>query len=110
MARAGALALMLGVRSAKPSGLGFAYGRSLSGSTSIAGIVAGAAAAATATGWWVGPLALATLLAALSVGGLALRKIGGIGGDVLGAAEQVAECVCLVVITGLATRSSLWWS
>ena len=38
-----------------------------------------------------------------------VRKIGGITGDVLGAVEQVAECLVLVVVTGLATRHRLWW-
>jgi hypothetical protein len=29
---------------------------------------------------------------------------------VLGAAEQVAECVIVVVATGLAARWSVWWA
>ena len=36
-----------------------------------------------------------------------MRKIGGITGDVLGAVEQVAECLVLVVVTGLAARHHL---
>jgi len=38
-----------------------------------------------------------------------VRKIGGITGDVLGAAEQAIECLVLVTATGLATRYRLWW-
>ena len=38
-----------------------------------------------------------------------MRKIGGISGDVLGTCEQVAECLCLVVLSGLATHNTLWW-
>jgi cobalamin synthase len=38
-----------------------------------------------------------------------MRKIGGISGDVLGTCEQVAECLCFVVLTGLAARYQLWW-
>ena len=41
---------------------------------------------------------------------LARRKIGGVSGDVLGAVEQVAECLVLVVATGLAAEWSLWWA
>jgi adenosylcobinamide-GDP ribazoletransferase len=39
-----------------------------------------------------------------------MRKIGGVTGDVLGAVEQVVECLVLVVVTGLATRHALWWA
>jgi adenosylcobinamide-GDP ribazoletransferase len=53
---------------------------------------------------------LAALASAVAVGWLARRKIGGISGDVLGACEQVAECACLVVVSGLAMRHTLWWS
>ncbi len=45
----------------------------------------------------------------MTVGALAMRKIGGITGDVLGAVEQVTECLVLVVVTALATRHPLWW-
>jgi len=48
-------------------------------------------------------------VAAGAVGALAMRKIQGISGDVLGAAEQMAECVVLVVATGLAAHHTLWW-
>jgi adenosylcobinamide-GDP ribazoletransferase len=38
-----------------------------------------------------------------------LRKVGGLTGDVLGAIEQVAECLVLVTVTGLASRHAIWW-
>ena len=53
--------------------------------------------------------ARAALVAALATGTLARRKIGGISGDVMGAAEQVAECLCFVVISALALHHHLWW-
>jgi adenosylcobinamide-GDP ribazoletransferase len=72
--------------------------------------VAGAVViAAVAVGWWVGPLALAALLATWVMGAMAERKIGGVVGDVLGAVEVVTECLCLIVVTGLAAHSTLWW-
>ena len=49
------------------------------------------------------------LVAAHVVGALARHKIGGISGDVLGAAEQVAECALLVLLGALALRHDLWW-
>jgi adenosylcobinamide-GDP ribazoletransferase len=45
----------------------------------------------------------------VAVGVLAMRKIGGVTGDVLGAVEQVTECLVLVAVTALAPRHALWW-
>jgi adenosylcobinamide-GDP ribazoletransferase len=72
-------------------------------------VATGVVIAAVACGWWVGPLAAAAVAAALAVGALAVRALGGITGDVLGALEQVAECLVLVTVTALATRHHLWW-
>jgi len=33
-----------------------------------------------------------------------------VSGDILGAVEQVAECLVLVVVSGLALRHSIWWA
>ena len=90
-------------------GLGRDYGQVTT--RARAGIAVGSALVfgAIAVGWWVAPLAGAMLVSIVAVRWLALRKIGGISGDVLGTCEQIAECLCLVVLTGLATRSSLWW-
>ena len=62
---------------------------------------------AVACTWWVAPLAGAGVVGAAAVGLLAYRKIGGISGDVLGACEQVVECLAVVVVSGLATHQSL---
>ena len=66
-------------------------------------MVGGLALAAIAVGWWVAPLAAVVVGSIIGTRWLAMRKIGGISGDVLGSCEQVAECLCLVVLTGLAT-------
>jgi adenosylcobinamide-GDP ribazoletransferase len=52
----------------------------------------------------------AALVAAAATAWLAVRKIGGLVGDVLGAIEQVVECIVLVVVSGLAERHVLWWA
>ncbi|MGL5811174.1 MAG: adenosylcobinamide-GDP ribazoletransferase [Nocardioides sp.] len=110
LARAGALGLMGWMPVVTASGLGTDYGQSATRARAAAGIAAGAGIAATLVGWWVVPLAVAVVLSVVAVGALARRKIGGISGDVLGAAEQVAECAVLVVVSGLATHGDLWWS
>ena len=66
------------------------------------GLLAGLAAVTTVCGWWVLPLALAAAVGTAVVGWLAMRKIGGLVGDALGAIEQVVECLVLIVVSGLA--------
>ena len=109
MGRVAAVGLAGTMRLATHTGLGADYGRSTTPLRAAVGCTAGLALAALAVGWWVAPLAAAALAAASATGLLAHRKIGGISGDVLGAAEQVAECLCLVVISGVAMRHQLWW-
>ncbi|CAN5607754.1 adenosylcobinamide-GDP ribazoletransferase [soil metagenome] len=110
LGRAAAVATMSILPTAKPEGLGADYTRTLRRLPAVVGVLAGVAAAALAAGWWVGPLALAAASAAVVIGWLAVRKLGGITGDVLGAVEQVAECLVLVVVTGLAAHHTVWWT
>jgi adenosylcobinamide-GDP ribazoletransferase len=90
-------------------GLGADYARSLTRSRAVIGVAGALAITALATGWWVGPFAVAALISAVLVAAVARRAFGGVSGDILGAIEQVAECAILVVATGLASRYSLWW-
>lgn len=102
MARVAAVAMAGSMKLATNTGLGADYGRSTTPLRATVGCVAGLAITTMAVGWWVVPLAGAATLAVLATGLLARRKIGGISGDVLGAAEQVAECLCLIALSGLA--------
>ena len=110
MARSVAVGLMAAVPLAGHSGLGVDYGRSTSRAQAATAVVLGSGITVVAIGWWAGPVLAAASAAAVAVGALAKHKIGGISGDVLGACEQVAECLCLVVLSGLATHHPLWWS
>ena len=109
LARAGSLGLMGTMRMVNASGLGNDYGRGTTPGRTAAGIAVAVAIAIGVSGWWAAPLFAATAVSALAVGLLARSKIGGINGDVLGAAEQVAECACLVIVSGLAMHHHLWW-
>lgn len=102
MARVAAVGMAGTMKLATNTGLGADYGRSSTPLRAGIGCAAGIAITAVAVGWWAAPLAATALVAAAATGVLARRKIGGISGDVLGAAEQVAECLCLVVLSGLA--------
>lgn len=110
MGRAATVGLAGTMRLATHSGLGADYGRRTTPARALIGGAAGIALTAVVVGWWVVPLAGAAIAAAAGTGLLARRKIGGISGDVLGAAEQVAECLCFVVASGLAMHHTLWWT
>ncbi len=110
VARGAAVALMATVPLARHSGLGADYGQATTVRRAAAASALTVVLGALAVGWWIGPVALAALAAVLAVGALARRKIGGISGDVLGAAEQVAECAVLVTLVALAERHPLWWA
>jgi adenosylcobinamide-GDP ribazoletransferase len=109
LARASAVLLMASLPLATGRGLGVDYGKNTSPARATAATVAGLAIAAVAVGWWAGPLFLAAAIAASLVGLLAQRKIGGLSGDVLGAAEQVGECLVMLVGGVIALRQPLWW-
>jgi adenosylcobinamide-GDP ribazoletransferase len=110
LGRGAAVVAMGFVPAAGPSGLGADYARAVGTSRAIAAGVVALTIGAAATGWWVLPLVAAAAFAAVIVAAVAVRAFGGITGDVLGAIEQVAECLLLVVVTGLALRGDVWWS
>lgn len=102
MGRVAAVAMAGTMRLATHSGLGADYGRGTTPLRAAVGSAAGIAITVAAVGWWALPLVGAAVAAVLGTGLLARRKIGGISGDVLGATEQVAEMLCLVVLTAQA--------
>ncbi|MEO6651625.1 MAG: adenosylcobinamide-GDP ribazoletransferase [Ilumatobacteraceae bacterium] len=110
LGRAAAVAAMKVAPPAVESGLGVTAATSLRTSLAAIGIAAGVALTALVCGWWVAPFVGASVVAAGAVVALAIRKIGGLAGDVLGAAEQVVECLVMIVATGLAARHAIWWS
>jgi len=99
--RVAAVAMAGTMRLATHSGLGADYGRGTTRARAAVGSLSGLGVCAVAVGWRVGPLALVAVASVAAVGLLARRKIGGISGDVLGATEQVAEGLALVVLSGL---------
>jgi adenosylcobinamide-GDP ribazoletransferase len=107
--RAAAVGLMGVAPLATHPGLGADYGQAATANRTIIGVLGGIVIGAVAVGWWVAPFAAAALASIVAVRWLAMRKIGGISGDVLGACEQIAECLCFVTSSGLATHHQLWW-
>jgi adenosylcobinamide-GDP ribazoletransferase len=63
-------------------------------------------------GWWVAPFGLLAGIAAAAVGTTAWRRIHGFTGDVLGAAQQVAEVLLMLLAASLVSTvrfESVWW-
>jgi adenosylcobinamide-GDP ribazoletransferase len=104
LARVATLALMATSRPARCGGLGATYIVSLRWSSAILGILAGCLIVIVAMRS-IGP-ATVMITASISFGvrAMALRRWGGITGDVLGAAEQSVEAgVYVVVAVGVST-------
>lgn len=110
LARSAAVGAMVVARTAPHEGLGADYTRLLSRRSAVVGIAAGLAVTALVSGWWVGPLALGAALGAAAMIRLAHRAFEGISGDLLGAVEQVGECVVLIVVSALALHHQPWWT
>lgn len=103
----GAASLLLGrLPPAGGEGLGASYSgvttRRRVGATVTGGLLVGF----LFMGPWVAPAAGLALLGAATVGSLSVRRIGGITGDVLGAAQQIGEV--LVILLGAAVVSNGW--
>jgi adenosylcobinamide-GDP ribazoletransferase len=96
LARAGAIALLAVAPPAVEAGLGSGHADGARRAATVIGVVAGAGIAALALGWIALVTAAVAALAVALCGALAQRKIGGVTGDVLGAAEQVAEAAVLL--------------
>ncbi len=99
--RAGAVALMGLAPQAAADGLGADYSRTLRPLPTVLGTAIGVVALIVAFGVEA-PMAIGAVAVGVAlVGWWAHRKIGGVSGDLLGAAEQVGEA--LILITAAAT-------
>jgi adenosylcobinamide-GDP ribazoletransferase len=109
LGRCAAVGAMVSAPPATDSGLGVSAAAALRPVPTSLGLLAGVTITALLCGWWTLPFLGTAIVGAAAVVALAVRKIGGVAGDVLGAVEQVVECLVLVVASGLAARSAVWW-
>ena len=110
LGRVSAVTAMKTAPPATESGLGVSAASSLRPAPTLLGLLAAVGAVAVVCGWWVLPFIGVAVVGTAAVVGLAVRKIGGLAGDVLGAVEQVVECLVLIVAAGLARRYDVWWA
>lgn len=98
LSRAPMALLMALLPNARGEGLSHATGKP-STATALAGLALAVALAVVLTGWTAIPLVFATLGATLGLSFIALRKIGGQTGDILGASQQLADVACLAALS-----------
>jgi adenosylcobinamide-GDP ribazoletransferase len=98
LSRAPMALVMALLPSARGEGLSHATGRP-SPATALVSLLLAVAIAWVLTGWTAVPLLFAALGAAILLAFLALRKIGGQTGDILGAVQQLADVACLAVLS-----------
>lgn len=106
LGRCGAVLLMVLLPSARPDGLGASLGANLSVARVglIAGLVAILVIGAGRDDFGGIVVLGAALITLMITAGLAIRKIGGVVGDVLGAAEQFVETTVLLTAAALAAH------
>lgn len=113
LGRGGAVGLIGFMAPATGDGLGAAHSRSGSTSEVTRGLLSAVAIGLALLGWWGAIFAAFAGATALLIGMLAMRRISGFTGDVLGATEQMIEIGLLLVAAALATSGVLsapWWS
>jgi adenosylcobinamide-GDP ribazoletransferase len=112
IARAAALSLVGVLPVATEDGLGAAFAARVRPRDLLIVVGVAAGLAIAAAGVWALPAMALAFVAALGVGSVAAGRIGGVTGDVLGAAEQVAETVVLLYGTVVVTQGwpgLPWW-
>jgi adenosylcobinamide-GDP ribazoletransferase len=107
LSRAAAVGAMTTFPAAADTGLGASYALALSRRRALMGVAAGLAVALALLGVNAIWAAAATALAAFLLGRLAVRRIGGVTGDVLGAVEQLGEI--LVLLAAVAAAEAGRW-
>jgi adenosylcobinamide-GDP ribazoletransferase len=101
LSRVPMVALMHLMEPARAGGLSRSVGRPDKAPVGVA-LLIGLAVAAALGGWTVFPLFIFVTLATVKVALIAQAKIGGQTGDILGAAQQIAEITALGVLASIA--------
>ncbi|MGH9119163.1 MAG: adenosylcobinamide-GDP ribazoletransferase, partial [Acidimicrobiales bacterium] len=111
LGRAVAVAL-LAAPAARGSGLGAAWASGITTAGLVTTLVVGGVIATITVGAWAVPMLAVATVGVVAVAAVARRTLGGVTGDVLGAAEQAAEILVLLLAAAVVTSSAPgfpWW-
>jgi adenosylcobinamide-GDP ribazoletransferase len=106
LSRAASVGLLGWSPSAADEGSGTTYSAAMSRRGVLSAVIAGLLVGLASLGAWVLPAVVLAGLAAVAVGWLGGRKLGGVTGDLLGAAQQVGEV--MVLLLGAAAAANGW--
>lgn len=112
LSRGAAVGLLATVRPATGEGLGASFGSRATRRDAATSVAAALLIGIVSMGGWVTAAALVAGLCWWAVGRVAVRRIGGITGDILGAAQQISEILVLLlgaVLVGSGWPSPAWW-
>lgn len=112
LSRGAAVGLLATVRPATGEGLGASFGSRVTRRDAATSVAAALLIGIVSMGGWVTAAALVAGLCWWAVGRVAVRRIGGITGDILGAAQQISEILVLLlgaVLVGSGWPSPAWW-
>lgn len=112
LGRGAAIVLMTTTAPARAEGLGASYVHALKPLAAAVGLAAAVALGAAGLAGWVVVAVPVALLTTWTARRLAVTKLGGVVGDVLGAAEQLAELAVLMVAVAVVHRGGAplgWW-
>ncbi|HET8739040.1 MAG TPA: adenosylcobinamide-GDP ribazoletransferase [Acidimicrobiia bacterium] len=111
LARSAPVVLMATTSPARSEGLGLSGVAGADTAGAIVAVAIGVSVTALALGWWTLAAVLLVALATLVIRRLALRKVGGITGDMLGAGEQLGEISVMVVAAVAGWQGWMpWWA
>jgi adenosylcobinamide-GDP ribazoletransferase len=112
LSRGASAALLRAIPIARENGLGASYSAGVTRREVAGAMVAALGVGALSLGPWAIPATVLAVLSAVGVGILSGRRIGGLTGDTLGAAQQVAEILVILLGAGAVTAgwpSLVWW-
>lgn len=112
LSRGAAVRLLATVRPATEEGLGASFGSAVTRRDAATSVAAALLIGIVSMGGWVTAAALVAGLCSWAVGRLAVRRIGGITGDMSGAAQQTAEILLLLLGAAAVAGgwpSPAWW-